>query len=272
MQKRRDKIGALSMDIVDLTPEHEPLYHVCLEDWSDEIREAGGHKKVWCQKMKEKGLRVKLALDDDGQVGGMIQYLPIEHSFAEGRHLHYVACTWVHGHKQGRGNFQKRGMGKALLRAAEEDAEELGSKGMVAWGLWIPVWMKASWYRRQGYRKTDRDGIKVLLWKPFTEDAVAPKWIRGRKKPEPTPGKVTVTAFINGWCPAQNLVFERAKRAVASFDDRVILREVNTFDRQVLLEWGIADALFIDSKEVATGPPPTYDRIHKLIAKRLRKL
>ena len=58
--------------------------------------------------------RVKLALDDDGQVGGMIQYLPIEHSFAEGRHLHYVACTWVHGHKQGRGNFQKRGMGKAL--------------------------------------------------------------------------------------------------------------------------------------------------------------
>ena len=33
-----------------------------------------------------------------------------------------------------------------------------------------------------------------------------------------------------------------------------------------------ADALFIDNKEVATGPPPSYDRIHKLIAKRLRKL
>ena len=177
------------MDVVDLTPEHETLYHMCLEDWSDEIREAGDHKKVWCHKMKEKGLRVKLALDDDGQVGGMIQYLPIERSFAEGRHLHFVACTF-----------------------------------------------------------------------------------RRRKKPEPIPGKVTVTAFINGWCPGQNVAFERAKRAAASFDDRVIFREVNTFDRQVLLEWGIADALFIDSKEVATGPPPTYDRIHKLIAKRLRKL
>jgi len=57
------------MDIVDLTPEHETLYHMCLEDWSDEIREAGDHKKVWCNKMKEKGLRVKLALDDDGQAG-----------------------------------------------------------------------------------------------------------------------------------------------------------------------------------------------------------
>ena len=29
------------MDVVDLAPEHEPLYHMCLEDWSNEIREAG---------------------------------------------------------------------------------------------------------------------------------------------------------------------------------------------------------------------------------------
>jgi len=260
------------MDVVDLTPEHEALYHVCLEDWSDEIREAGDHKRVWCGKMMGKGLRVKLALDDDGQVGGMIQYVPIERSFAEGRDLHFVTCIWVHGHKQGRGNFQKRGMGKALLHAAEEDARELGSKGMVAWGLWIPVWMKASWYKRQGYRKVDRDGLKVLLWKPFTEDAVVPKWIRRRKKPKPIPGQVTVTGFIHGWCPGQNIGFERAKRAAASFDDRVVFREVNTFDRAVLMEWGIADALFVDNKEVPTGPPPSYDRIQKLIAKRLRKL
>ena len=32
------------------------------------------------------------------------------------------------------------------------------------------------------------------------------------------------------------------------------------------------DALFIDNKEVRTGPPPSYERIHKLISKRLRKL
>ena len=260
------------MKIVDLTPEHEALYHVCLEEWSDEMPEAGDHKEVWCHKMKERGLRVKLALDDAGQVGGMIQYLPIEHSVAEGSDLYFIPCIWVHGHKQGRGDFQKRGMGKALLRAAEEDAQQLGSKGMVSWGLWIPVWMKASWYKRQGYRKVDRDGLRVLLWKPAADDAVPPKWIRRRKKPESIPGQVTVTAFINGWCPGQNMAFERAKRAAAAFDDRVVFREINTFDRQVLLEWGIADALFIDGKEVATGPPPSYDKIHGLIAKRLRKL
>jgi len=143
---------------------------------------------------------------------------------------------------------------------------------MVAWGLWIPVWMKASWFKRQGYKKADRDGLRVLLWKPFSEDALTPRWIRQKKTPELIPGSVTVTAFINGWCPAQNLVYERAKRAAASFTDKVLFREIDTFDRQVLLEWGIADALFIDMKQVSTGPPPSYEKIRRLIAKRVRRL
>ncbi len=260
------------MEIVDLSPEHESLYFSCLEDWSEEMQEAGSHKETWYGRMKGNGLRVKLALDDAGEVGGMIQYLPIERSFADGRGLHLVTCIWVHGYKQGRGNFQKRGMGKALLRAAEEDAKALGSQGMAAWGLWIPVWMKASWFKKQGYRKADRDGIRVLVWKPFSDDAVAPKWVRQKKKPEPVPGQVTVTAFINGWCPAQNIVFERAKRAASSFGDEVVFREINTFDHEVFLEWGITDALFIDNREVATGPPPPYEKIERLIAKRVRKL
>jgi hypothetical protein len=30
------------MKVIDLKPEHEALYFNCLEDWSDEIKEAGG--------------------------------------------------------------------------------------------------------------------------------------------------------------------------------------------------------------------------------------
>jgi hypothetical protein len=32
------------MKIVTLTEKYEGNYFVCLEDWSDEIREAGNHK------------------------------------------------------------------------------------------------------------------------------------------------------------------------------------------------------------------------------------
>ena len=33
-----------------------------------------------------------------------------------------------------------------------------------------------------------------------------------------------------------------------------------------------SDALFIDNKQVSTGPPPSYKKIERLIAKRVRKL
>ena len=260
------------MTVVDLTPEHEGPYFVCLEDWSGEMAEAGDHKETWYRQMKDKGLRVKLALDDRGVVGGMIQYVPVETSSAEGSDLYFINCIWVHGYKEGRGNFQKQGMGKTLLHAAEEDARVLGAKGIAAWGVSMPFWMKASWFRKHGYKKVDKQGMQVLLWKPFDDSASPPRWIRQQKSPETTPGKVTVTGFINGWCPAQNMVFERARRAAAELGDKVVFRGINTFDRDTFLEWGIADALFIDGKEVRTGPPPSYDKVRKAIARRVRKL
>lgn len=260
------------MKVIDLTDEHKPVYFLCLEDWSDEIKEAGDHKETWYNKMNDKGLGVKLAIDDDGKAGGMIQYLPIEHSFAEGNDLFFIHCIWVHGYKKGRGNFQKQGMGKALLQAAEADAAVKGAKGMAAWGVSLPFWMKASWFKKRGYKKVDKIGIRALLWKPFTDDAIPPKWIREKKKPKKIPGQVTVTAFLNGWCPAQNMVFERARRAAAEFGEKVEFKEINTFDRDAFLEWGVSDALFIDDKQVSTGPPPSLKKIRKLIAKRVRTL
>ena len=209
---------------------------------------------VWYSKMKDKGLRVKLALDDSGEVGGMY-------------------CIWVHGSRQGRGNFQKKGMGKALLQATENDVKAMGVKGTVAWGIPLPFWMKTSWFKKQGHSKVDKQGFlrNVLLWKPFTDDAIPSKWIRQQKRPKEAPGKVAVTAFLNGWCPAQNLVFGRAQRAASEFRDKVVFRKIDTFDKETFLEWGITDALFIDNKQMQTGPPPSYEKIKGKIAKRVRK-
>jgi GNAT superfamily N-acetyltransferase len=260
------------MKIIDLTTEYENLYFLCLEDWSDEIKEAGCHKKHWYNHQKDNGLRVKLAVDDNGEVGGMIQYQPVECSFIQGENLNFILCIWVHGYKKGRGNFQKKGMGKALLRAAEDDTKARGKAGIAAWGVSLPFWMKASWFKKQGYRVADKQGIRVLLWKPFVENSEPPKWILQKKTPEREAGKVTVSAFINSWCQAQNLVFERAKRASAEFGERVIFRKYDTSDHQIFLEWGITDALYIDEKQVRTGPPPSYEKIRKLIAKRVAKI
>jgi GNAT superfamily N-acetyltransferase len=260
------------MRVIDLTPEHEPLYNVCLEDWSDEIRDAADHKARWTARMKERGLRVKLALEDDGEVGGMIQYVPIEHAPALGRDLYMVLCIWVHGHKQGRGDHRGHGLGTALLSAAEDDARALGAQALVTWGMALPVFMRASWFRRKGYRPVDRMGFQVLLWKPFTQAAERPRWVRPAAKPKPQPGVVTVTAFISGWCPAQNMVYERARRAAEALGDRVRFEGIATDDRETFLHWGIADGLFVDGKQIRTGPPPSYAQIETVIARRLRRL
>ena len=164
-------------------------------------------------------------------------------------------------------------MGSALLEAAEADARQLGAAGMAAWGLWLPFWMKASWYRKHGYRKADRQGLALLLWKPFRPDAQRPRWFPfARKLPEPVPGKVAVTVFVNGWCTGLNLAAERAKRAAAEFGDRVAYREVDTSDRQAIAAWGFSDAVLIDGKAISTGPPPTYEKLRSRIAKRVAKL
>lgn len=256
--------------IIDPTPQHMYTYTHCLEEESEEIRDSGDHKACWVEKYREKGLRVKLALDEQGTPVGMIQYLPIEASFVQGEALYFILCIWVHGHKElPKGNRQGHGIGSRLLEAAEADAKALGAKGMAAWGLWLPFWMKASWFKKKGYQKADRNGMALLLYKPFANDVTPPQWIRPKKEPPRFPGTVTVAAFKNGWCPAQNMIYERTKRACVELGKRITFVEFDTSDPEVFNEWGISDAIFIDGKPLSWGPPPSYETILKAIKKRL---
>lgn len=138
----------------------------------------------------------------------MIQYVPVEHSMFEGRNLYGVLCVWVQGYKQGRGDYWKRGM--ALLKAAVEDCRQLGADGLVIWSILIPVFMRASWFKRQGYKVIDKNGFLRLLWEPFTENAIPPRFIKPKKLPAKGTAKVNITMFRNGWCPAQRIACERA--------------------------------------------------------------
>jgi len=262
------------MQIIDLNDENKHLYFVCLEDWSDEMKEAGNHKELWYNKMKDRGLRVKFAADDAGVIGGMIHYLPIEHSIVEGKDLYFINCIWVHGYKEGRGNFLKQGMGKALLTAAEDDARELGARGIAAWGISLPFWMRAAWFKKQGYQKVDNLQGQVLLWKPFANDAEAPSWIRPKADLDfgLEPDKVVINAFKNGWCPAQNLLFERVKRAAADYPDDVVFREVDTFEKKSISEYGLTDAMFINKRAVRNGPPVSYKKIQNILKKNVKRL
>ena len=260
------------MKIIDLTPEHEALYFSCLEPWSDEMKDRGDDKERWYARYRDRGLFVKLAQDDDGAVVGMIQALPIEESWIEGEDLDVVLCTWVHGHDEGVGNRQGRGAGTLLLESVEDNARARGRKGVAAWGLGIPVWMKASWYRKHGYRRVDRDGMAVLLLKAFDPAAVEPRWLRRQRTPPPaSDGPVEVTCFVNGWCPVMSISATRAERVCSRYsDDVVTFTTVVTTDPDVRRDWGIVDGLYVGDRSMRTGPPPSEERIGKRIDRAVR--
>ena len=132
--------------------------------------------------------------------------------------------------------------------------------------------LSQAWFKKQGYRKVDRNGISVLLWKTFTEKAHPPRWIRAKKKPERVPGIVTVTALANGWCSGTNGMIERAKKICSEIGDKVVFHEIDMNSREALREWGLSDGLFVDDRNIYKGPPLPYEKIKKIIEKRVRKL
>lgn len=260
------------MEIINLSEEYEHTYCKCLEDWSEEMDEAGDRKQRWLAAKKNQGLRVKLARNEKGEIVGMIHYIPIEHAPAVGKDLYYVYCIWVHGAKHGVGNQQKKGIGTQLLEAAETDVRELGGKGLAAWGITLPYFMRSGWFKKHGYVRADKVGMIELVWKPFTATAEPPRFLKPKKKPGTQRDAVTVTCLRNGWCPAQNLACERMKRAAGEFEEKVRYVEIDTDNRKNLDEWGIADAIFIDHDQVVTGPPPTYAKLQKLLDKQVQRI
>jgi len=101
-----------------------------------------------------------------------------------------------------------------------------------------------------------RGASASLLFKPFVTDAKPPRWFQRTTKPlELTPGRVNVTCFLNGWCTSGLVTAERARRVAGEFGETVVFREIDTSEHRAVAEWGLADALFVDRKQVVTGPP-----------------
>ena len=212
-----------------------------------------------------------MAKNEGNEIVGMIQYVPIEGAPVSGKDLYYIYCIWIHGYKKGVGDYRGKGIGKQLLKAAEDDVKDLGAKGIAAWGITLPFFMRSRWFKKNGYIRADKDGMTELVWKAFNEKAEPPKLMKIQKRPEVRNDKTKVTCFRNGWCPGQNLACERMKRAVSEYGDKIEYVEIDTDKRNNLEEWGISDAIFINDRQINTGPPPSYKKLQKLLKKKVGK-
>ncbi len=116
------------MKIVNLSRVHERQYFCCLEEWSNEIREAGDHKECWYAKMKDKGLRVKIAENEKGEACGMIQYLPVEISSVEGHDLVFCFVHMGAWSSQGDRQFSEKRTWKILIAGRRSGCAATGGQ------------------------------------------------------------------------------------------------------------------------------------------------
>lgn len=49
-----------------------------------------------------------------------------------------------------------------------------------------------------------------------------------------------------------------------------MFQKIDTSNKWVFLKWCLSDVLFIDCEKVNTGPTPSYEKIKKLLAKKVK--
>ena len=262
---------ATAVKIVDLSEEHEEVFLCCLKPEDEKFKEGVPIKRAWFDRVRDRGMGVKLAIDENGVVAGMIQYSPRELApFVEAAEGTFVIhCLWVHSYSSGLGNRGGKGMGPALLRAAEEDMRSRGARGVAAWGLKFEQWMNAPWFERHGYHRVDEQGSMALTFKAFDPDVDDPRFRAEVRRPEPLHDGARVSSFLIGWCTSGNLNHEWAKRASEELGDAVVFEHFDTSDPEVAAEWGISTGIYVNGEAYPVDGSETYVKVREFIRQRI---
>jgi len=267
-----------SVVIRDMDPSDEYYVGTCTHvNESDEIDACASRRLVWLQGMYDRGLRVKVALYDSQPVG-FLYVMPIETCpwGPRGRDLAVIPCLVAQEKVKG------KGVGRALINAAEEEARRQGRKGLVTMAYYHDFWfMPATFFERCGFsktksRKVTAEGEKeylseeAIVWKVWDSSAEPPEFFERNYKFEPVPGKVVVDLFWNTFCQTSAIEAQRVREVVAEFGDRVILREYSADDHVVVSHYGIPRAIFVDGKEIGWAYEAPREGIREAISQALR--
>ena len=244
------------MRLVDVDATTEATFLRCLHDEAPDDPRVITLRKGWVDRNKRNGLRAKVLILDGGEVAGLCQYMPVEHTQFVGEGLLAIHCIWVHGYDHHIGNRQGNGYGRYILESIEEDARACGSLGVCAWGMDFPYWNPVSFYEHMGYDRADKSGMAVLVWKPMKDGASPPSFRRAVRRPAAGAEKVSLTVFMNGCCTGSCGECIKAREAVEGLDAVVDYVEIDTSDLVTLGEWGISMGTFLDGEPHREDEPP----------------
>jgi predicted N-acetyltransferase YhbS len=252
----------------DMKPEDEYFVATCTHvDESDEIDASSRRRLAWFKKARERGLSMKVATSNGERVG-FIYVMPIEVCpwGPLGRDLAVFPCVVAHSKVKG------RGVGRALVAAAEEEARAQGKKGLATYGYYHDFWfMPAAYFEKLGFEAAARRGERAVLWKIFDTSAEPPTFPEEKFGLEPAPGKVAVNLFYNTFCLTSDVEAQRVRDVADEFGEAVVLREYDAGDPAALRRYGRARGIFVDDEEISWGYEAPREGIREAISRALSR-
>jgi len=260
-----DKMPSLEIHNMDTMDEY--FVGTCTHvDESEEADACAQRRLCWLRDKYEKGLRVKVAILDGSQVG-FLYVMPIEICpwGPLGQDLSAIPCLFVKRKAEG------KGVGRALILKAEEEARRQGRKGIVTIGYYHDFWfMPASYFEGLGFSVAQRTGQTVILWKAFDTSAEPPRLPKRNYRFMPVTDKVVVDLFWNSFCLTSNTEAQRVREVVEEFGEVVVLNEYCADNQEILFHYQTPRGIFINGQEIWWGYAAPKEGIRKAIVKALK--
>jgi GNAT superfamily N-acetyltransferase len=215
----------------------------------------------WLRSMEKYGLRVKVALFDELHVG-FLYIMPIEINPwpIQGKDLMVFPCLVSHS------KYSQKGIGKALIKAAEEETKRQNRKGLATIGYFWDFWfMPAEYFLKLGFTVAERRGEEAILWKQFDQDSEPPHFREENYQFKPIKGKVVVDLFWNIFCLTSDVEAKRVREVISEFGKKVILNEFSAVDQKILQQYGIERRIYVNGLEVEVGPEIEKNHLREVI-------
>ncbi len=263
------------MHLLEIDESTEDTFFRCLHDEIPADPRVMSMRRAWRAMYKPKGHRAKVLKDDQGQVVGLTNYIPIEHSPYEGQNLMAILCMWIHGYDHLVGNQQSRGYGRFMLERIEADARDSACDGVTVWAKDYDAWNPVSFYEHMGYERADQSGLDVLVWKPFNDRARPPALLPRQHVTHSTErDKIHVTTITTGWCGGGCQQCMMVRDAVTEVGDKIAFTDIYAHEKNDMHVRGESiDAVYIEGEPYRPdGPPATKDEFKQALLAQIARL
>ncbi len=233
----------------------------------DQVK-ASKRRLRWLKDQVKKGrMVIKVAINDDDKPLGFIHLIPIElpTSGMVGVDLMVIPCLSL--------NYQRvyakergSGVGRVLVKAAEEETRFRGLKGLAVRAYEGDSWfMPAGFFEKLGFWRVGNSEIWLRRWAETDIPSLRPV----RYSHSPVLGKVEIDYFWSPFCLTVCQEVGNVRQIAEEFEDRVVLREYRTDDPKVATRFGFVRALFINGSRIDLGYAAPREELRKVVNSKL---